>query len=101
MASSGDEKKTAHQIRSQVDHSVRETFADSIKSVMWDNNVVRLEFDVHRIEGEGRIARTTAARLVLTHSAAVELFKQLQQKLGEQKEHMLAAQGPKPDDPIN
>lgn len=65
-----------------------ETFADSLRGVMFDGSVVRVEFCVTRVAGAGaaggqtNMTRQPACRLVLTASGAVELFNQLQQVMG-------------------
>ena len=65
-----------------------ETFADSVRGVMVDGSVLRIELCVTRFTspgaggGQASVMRQPACRLVLTSSGAVELFNQLQQAMG-------------------
>ena len=65
-----------------------ETFADSVRGVMFDGSVLRVELCVTRLAGTGAaggqasMTRQPACRLVLTATGAVELFNQLQQVMG-------------------
>jgi hypothetical protein len=62
-----------------------ETFADSVRGVMFDDSVLRIELCVTRFASPAAVGRQAsmtrqpACRLVLTSSGAVELFNQLQQ----------------------
>jgi hypothetical protein len=63
--------------------SISETYADTVRGMMFDGQSVRLELCVTRMEepqkGNGQISgkRQTAARVVLPLSAALELSQQL------------------------
>ncbi len=65
-----------------------ETFADSLRGVMFDGSVVRIELCVTRVAspvvagGQTSMTRQPACRLVLTAPGAVELYNQLQQVMG-------------------
>ena len=60
-----------------------ETFADSIESLYFDGQSMRIEFCVTRLEHRPNEApsgrRYPACRLVLTPGAGMELMKQMQQ----------------------
>lgn len=75
---------------SQVRHvdlpELRETFADSIQTMTWDGQTLRIEFCVTRYpENPSATAaeakRYPACRLVVTAPVAVELFNRLQQTM--------------------
>ena len=65
-----------------------ETFVDSVRGVMFDGSVLRVELCVTRLAnpgtagGQASMTWQPACRLVLTASGAVELFNQLQQVMG-------------------
>ena len=63
-----------------------ETFADSIHTMLWEGNTLRIEFCVTRFPAAASAAETAperhpACRLVLTAAAATDLFNQLQQTM--------------------
>ena len=63
-----------------------ETFADSIHTMVWDGQTLRVEFCVTRFpEQTGSTAkeaqRFPACRLVMTSAVAVDLFNRLQQTM--------------------
>jgi hypothetical protein len=64
-----------------------ETFADSIRSVMWDGQTLRVELSVTRFSElspattSAQAKRYPACRLVMTAGAAVDLFNRLQQTM--------------------
>jgi hypothetical protein len=66
--------------------ALSETFADSIHTVVWDGQALRVEFSVTRFP-EATSATPTeakrypACRLVLTPQAGVDLFNRLQQTM--------------------
>jgi hypothetical protein len=65
---------------------MRETFADSVHTVVWDGQSLRVDLTVTRFSemppGEAAQAtRYPAARLVLTPQAAVDLHNRLQQTM--------------------
>jgi len=68
----------------QVDHpELSETFADSIDSVFFDGQTLRINFGVTRFDQPQQPPATTArrypcCRLVLTPRAGVELMNQIQ-----------------------
>jgi hypothetical protein len=63
-----------------------ETFADSIHTMVWDGQTLRVEFCVTRFPDQGPAAgkeaqRVPACRLVMTSALAVDLFNRLQQTM--------------------
>jgi len=61
---------------------VRETFVDSLESVMYDGSSLRMEFAVHRFaapnaHGNAKNKKVTAARLIIPLSGAIGLTSQL------------------------
>ncbi len=63
-----------------------ETFADSIHTVVWDGQTLRIEFCVTRFPelapaSPAPAKRYPACRLVLTSHAATDLFNRLQQTM--------------------
>jgi hypothetical protein len=81
----GTQKQTqAPTIRNVDRPEITETFADSITSLVFDGQSLRIEFGVTRLDEvktntaiTGR--RYTAARLVLPPAAAVDLINRMQQ----------------------
>jgi hypothetical protein len=68
-----------------------ETFADSIHAMVWDGQMLRVEFCVTRFpEPESatpiEAKRYPACRLVLTSAATVDLFNRLQQTMAALKQ---------------
>ena len=67
-----------------------ETFADSVHTVVWDGQTLRIEFTVTRFPESASAAvetrRHPACRLVLTSSAAADLFNRLQQTMAALKQ---------------
>ena len=61
---------------------VKETFADTIDSVYFDGQTLRINFAVTRVDASGSQARAArrypSSRMVLTTGAAVDLMNQLQ-----------------------
>jgi hypothetical protein len=65
---------------------MRETFADTVHTVAWDGQTLRIEFGVTRYPdlAAGQAAQPTrhlACRLVLTPQAATALYNRLQQTM--------------------
>ena len=62
-----------------------ETFADSIHMMVWDGQMLRVEFCVTRFPESASAApeakRHPCCRLVLTSAATVDLFNRLQQTM--------------------
>jgi hypothetical protein len=61
-----------------------ETFVDSVQSLVWDGQTVRVELCVTRypeVPSGGEAHRYPAARLVMTVSALSDLFNRLQQTM--------------------
>ncbi len=79
-----------------------ETFADSVRGVMFDGSVLRVELSVTRLAdpgtagGQASMTRQPACRLVLTASGAVELFNQLQQVMGALAQQGVVKRGDAP-----
>jgi len=67
-----------------------ETFADSIHTMVWDGQTLRIEFTVTRFPDSAAAAAETrrhpACRLVLTSTATIELFNRLQQTMAALKQ---------------
>ncbi len=66
---------------------VGETFVDSLQSVMYDGNALRMEFVVHRFSGPMANGKTgklkvTAVRLVIPLGGAINLTTQLNAMMG-------------------
>jgi hypothetical protein len=64
-----------------------EIFADSIHTVVWDGQTLRVEFCITRFPDQATTATTKeaqrypACRLVMTSALAVDLFNRLQQTM--------------------
>jgi hypothetical protein len=63
-----------------------ETFADSIHTMVWDGQTLRVEFCVTRFPDQAASStkeaqRYPACRLVMTSAVAVDLFNRLQQTM--------------------
>jgi hypothetical protein len=63
-----------------------ETFADSVHTMVWDGQTLRVEFCVTRFPEQAasttkEAQRLPACRLVMTSAAAVDLFNRLQQTM--------------------
>ena len=63
-----------------------EIFADSLHTMLWEGNTLRIEFCVTRFPAAASAAETAperhpACRLVLTAGAATDLFNHLQQTM--------------------
>jgi hypothetical protein len=66
---------------------VGETYVDSLQSVMYDGNSLRMEFVVHRFgsplpNGKANNRKLTAARLVIPLGGAINLTAQLNAIMG-------------------
>jgi hypothetical protein len=81
-----------------------ETFADSVHSVVFDGQTLRVEFGVTRMD-EARASMPTtgrrypAARLVLPPAAAVELINKMQQTAAAMAKAGLLKTTEKPEKP--
>jgi hypothetical protein len=63
---------------------LRETFADSLHTMVWDGQTLRIEFCVTRYPdgaSGGEAKRYPACRLVLTAPVAADLFNRLNQTM--------------------
>jgi hypothetical protein len=63
---------------------LRETFADSLHTMVWDGQTLRIEFCVTRYPeaaSEAEAKRYPACRLVLTAPVATDLFNRLNQTM--------------------
>jgi hypothetical protein len=72
------------RLRYQDRHDLAETFADSIRSCVFDGQLMRIEFTVSRFDDPGALGvlegRTVpACRLVLNRTAMADLFSRLGQ----------------------
>jgi hypothetical protein len=83
---------------------VAETFADSVTSLIFDGQSLRIEFGVTRLDEvkpnapiTGR--RYTACRLVLPPAAAVDLINRMQQIGAALTQAGVARQTPRPAEP--
>jgi len=70
---------------------VSETFADSLRTVTFDGQTMRIDFCVSRVDKSKApdpptIRQYPACRLVLTPEAGFELFKKLEQLLSKLEE---------------
>jgi hypothetical protein len=66
--------------------NLSETFADSIHTMVWDGQTVRVEFCVTRFPDQAASSNNEAqrypvSRLVMTSALAVDLFNRLQQTM--------------------
>jgi hypothetical protein len=79
--------------------NIAETFADALQSVGIGNGVITLTFAVTRTEDgkPPRLARSTAARLVLPFPAAIELLQKLNAVLTALQQQAAAASAPAAD----
>jgi hypothetical protein len=81
-----EEKQPPAKLRHLDLPELRETFADSVRTVVWDGQTLRVELSVTRVSdiAPGEAAQATrypAARLVLTPQASVDLYNRLQQTM--------------------
>jgi hypothetical protein len=82
-----------------------ETFADSIHTMLWDGNTLRIEFCVTRFPTPGSSTEAQpqqhpACRLILTAPAAADLFNRLQQTMNAlTKAGLLAPRKTEPSGP--
>jgi hypothetical protein len=80
---------------------LRESFADSVRTVVWDGYTLRIELSVTRVSDitPGEAAQATrypAARLVLTPQVAVDLHNRLQQTIAALVKSGVLKQQPSP-----
>jgi hypothetical protein len=97
-------QRQAPTIRNFDRPEVAETFADSITSLIFDGQSLRIEFGVTRLDEvkpntpiTGR--RYTACRLVLPPAAAVDLINRMQQIGTALTQAGLTRQAPRPSEP--
>ncbi|HWM47614.1 MAG TPA: hypothetical protein VNR11_11965 [Xanthobacteraceae bacterium] len=72
------------RLRYQDRHDLDETFADSIRSCVFDGQLMRIEFTVSRFDDPGALGvlegrQVPACRLVLNRTALADLFNRLGQ----------------------
>ena len=72
------------RLRYQDRHDLSETFADSIRSCVFDGQLMRIEFTVSRFDDPGALGvlegrQVPACRLVLNRTAMGDLFNRLGQ----------------------
>jgi hypothetical protein len=72
------------KLRYQDRPDVNETFADSIRSCIFDGQVVRIEFTVARFDDPGALGvlegrQVPVSRMVLSRTAVADLFNRLGQ----------------------
>lgn len=72
------------RLRYQDRHEVTETFADSIRSCVFDGQLMRIEFTVSRFDDPGALGvlegrQVPVSRLVLNKTALADLFNRLAQ----------------------
>ena len=72
------------RLRYQDRHDLDETFADSIRSCVFDGQLMRIEFTVSRFDDPGALGvlegrQVPACRLVLNRTAMADLFNRLGQ----------------------
>lgn len=80
------EKSPPAKIRYVDLPDLAETFADSLHTMVWDGQTLRVEFCVNRYPelasgAKAEASRYPACRLVLTPAVAVDLFNRLQQTM--------------------
>ena len=108
MAENGDKKKAATPQRAQVRYvdipDCTETFADSVNSVFFDGQTMRIEFGITRMDDmkkdqplTGR--RYPACRLVLAPAAAIDLINKMQQTAAALQQAGLVKQADKGETP--
>jgi hypothetical protein len=76
---------------------LRETFADSIHTMVWDGQALRVEFCVARFAdpaAQAEAQRYPACRLVLSAAAAADLANRLQQTMAALRGAAPAAAAP-------
>jgi hypothetical protein len=81
---------------------LRETFADSIHTMVWDGQTLRVEFSVTRYPeapAAGEAKRYPACRLVLTAAAVTDLFNRVQQTMAALAKSGAASQQRPPSAP--
>ena len=81
-----------------------ETFADSINSLFFDGQTMRIEFGITRMDEVKPNAQMTgrrypACRLVLPPAAAIDLINKMQQTAQALQQAGLVKPAPKPTDP--
>ena len=81
--------KTVRQpkLRYQERHDIAETFADSIRSCVFDGQLLRIEFTVARFDDAGSLGilegkQVPVCRLVLNRTALADLFGRVNQLSG-------------------
>jgi hypothetical protein len=82
-------------VRYIEDADVRETFADSLHTMVWDGQTLRIEFCVTRYPdgaAGGEAKRSPACRLVLTAPVAADLFNRLNQTMATLSQAGVVAQ---------
>ena len=72
------------RLRYQDRHELSETFADSIRSCVFDGQLMRIEFTVSRFDDPGALGvlegrQVPVSRLVLNKTALADLFNRLAQ----------------------
>jgi hypothetical protein len=72
------------RLRYQDRHDLEETFADSIRSCVFDGQLMRIEFTVSRFDDPGALGvlegrQVPTCRLVLNRTAMADLFNRLGQ----------------------
>ena len=72
------------RLRYQDRHDLSETFADSIRSCVFDGQLMRIEFTVSRFDDPGALGvlegrQVPSCRLVLNRTAMADLFNRLGQ----------------------
>lgn len=72
------------RLRYQDRHELGETFADSIRSCVFDGQLMRIEFTVSRFDDPGALGvlegrQVPVSRLILNRTALADLFNRLAQ----------------------
>jgi hypothetical protein len=88
------------KLRYQDRPEVNEVFTDSIRSCVFDGQVMRIEFTVARFDDPGALGvlegrQVPAARLVLNRAALADLFNRLGQLSNALKQAGLGTEGAK------
>ena len=94
------------KLRYQDRPELSETFADSIRSCVFDGQVMRIEFTVSRFDDPGALGilegrQVPVSRMVLSRGAMNDLFNRMNQLSAALKQANAAATAAKPDEKKN
>jgi hypothetical protein len=94
------------KLRYQDRPEIPETFADSIRSCVFDGQLLRIEFTVSRYDDPGALGilegrQVPVSRLVLNRSALADLFNRIGQLGGALRKAGVIAEGAAKPEPAN